>query len=111
MSEVRLGQIIRGDHYRDAIHIAVAPVVAECILMPGQHVGIIDKEAMTVGPCSDNIGIVDPFLVNPVQKGERFYLCLYPYTITSLRHEWTHPAFPAAYPSPSRAWKRGRCRG
>jgi hypothetical protein len=67
------------------VHFAVAPMVAAMRLTPGQHVG-------ADGTTSDPIGIVDPFLRIAVDPGERFWMVLYPNTITSLRHEWVHPA-------------------
>jgi hypothetical protein len=99
----QLGQLIQdGDRRRDAIHIAVAPVTAAEKLLPGQHVGFVndpDRPGNTeiVGMwAEEKIGIVDPFLVNAIEEGERFWLFLYPNTITSLRHVWTHPAFTRA---------------
>ena len=94
----RLGQLIEdGDRRRDAIHIAVAPVTAAARLVPGQHVGLVQEGNLElVGPCDRNIGVVDPFLAEPVEPGQRFWLFLYPGTITGLRHVWTHPAFTAA---------------
>lgn len=95
--EITLGKIILGDANRDAIHIAVAPVVAWENLEPGQNVGFINQNSqMFVGVCDKPIGIVDPFLTSLVFEGKRFWLFLYPNTITSLRHDWTHPAFRSA---------------
>jgi hypothetical protein len=94
----RLGQLIEdGDRRRDAIHIAVAPVTAAERLAPGQHVGLVQEGNLElVGPCDRNIGVVDPYLTEPVERGQRFWLFLYPGTITGLRHVWTHPAFTMA---------------
>ena len=93
-----LGKLIEdGDRRRDAIHIAVAPVTAASDLIPGQRVGFVsntDRELVT--ETDETIGIVDPFLTEPVKAGERFWLFLYPNTIQSLRHVWTHPAFTGA---------------
>lgn len=116
MSEITtiLGALLTDESVRDAIHIAVAPVVAVENLFPGQHVGFV-KEGNTadVGTaCKAKIGIVDPFLTEPVQRGQRFWMLLYPNTITSLRHEWIHPAFgvvakpAAAHRVDSEAWLR-----
>jgi len=88
-----LGKLITTDEERDAVHIAIVPVVASELLPPGQHVGLIGPSRMTVGVSTNPIGIVDPFLRKDVRKGEKFWLFLYPNTITSLKHNWTHPAF------------------
>lgn len=84
---------------RDAIHIAVAPVVAMTLLVPGQHIGFIQEgDLRLVGTTSSKlIGIVDPFLKQVVQPNQSFWMFLYPQTITSLRHLWTHPAFKAEH--------------
>lgn len=86
-----IGTIITENEKRDAIHLAVEPVVAAHKLRPGQDVGFLGDG--TVGVCDNIVGIVDPFLEAVVKKGERFWLVVYPRTITSLRHVWTHPAF------------------
>ncbi len=86
-----LGKLVDGDPGRDAVHIAVAPAEAGEPLKPGTHVGIgHDGRAYPLGVFA--IGVVDPFLrTKVVRSGQRFWLLLYPGTITSLRHEWTHP--------------------
>jgi hypothetical protein len=88
----KLGNLITDDQHRDAVHIAVAPVIAGMELHPGEHIGFVGN-AYTVGTNTAHIGIVDPFLSGPVYKGNKFYMFLYPNTITSLRHEWSHPDF------------------
>ncbi len=91
------GLVTDGDRRRDAVHIAVVPLTAAVRLEPGQHVGLCRSDDIEqAAPCEQNIGIVDPYLTKPVEPGERFWLCLYPGTITSLRHVWTHPTFAAA---------------
>ena len=89
--KVTLGQLIKSEAQRDAIHIAVAPVVAGEDLQPGQRVVL--GPAGAVGGVHPFLGIVDPFLNQTVWRGERFWLLLRPGTVTSLRHEWEHPAF------------------
>lgn len=98
MSDLHLGRIIiHTTAARDAIHIAVAPVVAANLLPPAAHVGLITQggDVLATNTASRKIGVVDPFLRNAVKAGERFWLFLYPNTITALRHEWVHPDFPA----------------
>jgi hypothetical protein len=85
--DLQLGKIIKASTpaKRDAIHIAVAPVVAAAPLYPGTHVGLNEIGEATTKTGNKYIGVVDPFLGNPVKTGERFWLYLYPNTITSLR--------------------------
>jgi hypothetical protein len=89
----KLGNLITDEQYRDAVHIAVSPVTAGEYLAPGQFIGFTGS-AHTVGVDAKKIiGIVDPFLKHGVEEGQQFYMFLLPNTITSLRHEWTHPDF------------------
>lgn len=93
-SELGIGKIITGSPQKDAIHCAVAPMRAGEILMPGQHVALVSGWAYGANAKSQPaIGVVDPFLTGTVHREQRFWLFLYPQTITSLRHEWTHPDF------------------
>ena len=91
-----LGHTPAADARRDAVHIAVAPVVAGVDLEPGQHVGLFQDG--TAKPLNPHIGIVDPFYKGRINRGQKFWLFLYPGTVTSLRHVWTHPAFKVQLP-------------
>ena len=90
---LKLGNLVSPENYGkcDAVHVAVAAVEAKETLKPGDHVNLsADGKAVKHGK---SIGIVDPFLKRTVLKGDRFWLYVYPGSITSLEHKWTHPAF------------------
>lgn len=98
MDKTELGHLLTGTEGRDAIHVAVTPMEAAEMLKPGQRVCVIDGKGY---PCQSWVtnrrtfhGVVDPYLEDAVLTGQRFYLCLPPGTVTSLRHVWTHPDFP-----------------
>lgn len=94
-----LGTIISENEKRDAIHLAVENVIAGERLWPGADVGIASNGmAYRKGP--KMIGIVDPFLTDGVDEGQRFWLVIYPRKITSLRHVWTHPDLPEVADAP-----------
>lgn len=92
MSEIELGQPISGPAYRDAVHVAVIPVTAGQRLHAGERVSIVDGAAFASE--RNAVGIVDPFLQQPLEMGQSFWLFLLPNTITGMRHQWAHPAFP-----------------
>jgi hypothetical protein len=91
-----LGTVIDEKQKRDAIHLAVEPVVAGERVWPGQDVGLLNGKAYRSANSYNvtALGIVDPFLKEAVHPGQMFWLVVYPRQIHSLRHVWTHPAFP-----------------
>jgi hypothetical protein len=113
------------DMGRDAVHIAVLSVVAA----PGQTIKAGDGVYLKGGYAykTENrldetraIGIADPFLHDTIYGKQRFWLFLKPGSITSLRHNWTHPQesemtnpdpLPGVYGSPehAEAWIRQWC--
>ena len=92
--QVKLGKLLGSAEQRDAVHVAVIPVIAAEVLMPGQQVDVfkhVSGEWMARSSYK-TIGIVDPYLKHNVEPDKhRFYVLLYPNTVTSLRHEWQHP--------------------
>lgn len=100
MTELGIGKLVENDGQgRDAIHVAVVPVIAAVRLRPGCRVGLDEDGRAEISETRHCIGIVDPFLEEWVEEGQKFWLFLYPGTITSLRHVWTHPAFKPKVPS------------
>jgi hypothetical protein len=103
---------------RDAVHVAVFSATSVERLFPGQDVSIAkrDEQDAVVTAAGEHVGIVDPFLRGSVEAGARFWVYLYPRTITALSHRWSHPAFEgapgASYAPPSaklqsEEWLRG----
>lgn len=91
---ITLGQLITDDPKKDAVHVAIAPATAEGPLNPGAHVFVANGYASLPEGRQKAVGIVDPFLTEPVKEGEVFWVFVYPNTVKDLRHEWSHPAFP-----------------
>lgn len=95
-----IGMLIPETSGRDAIHLATEPVIAGERLYAGQHIGFLPDG--TVGTAAaELLGIVDPFLTAPLFPGNRFWLVVYPRTITSLRHVWEHPSFASEPTAPA----------
>lgn len=97
--DLGLGKLIDTPQQKDAIHIAVAPVVATAMLHPSQEIGFVEQgktEKVGPVPAGQGIGIVDPFYRSMIQPEQRFWMFLFPQTVTGMRHEWQHPAFEAA---------------
>lgn len=95
-----IGKRPTGKEGRDAVHFAVIPMIAGAFLRKCDRVKFAEgsKEICVQEWDGDEkgqvVGVVDPFIeFGYVPKGERFWLFLMPQTITSLRHEWTHPLF------------------
>lgn len=91
-----LGDLASEDARRDAVHIAVAPVIAGQPLDPGDHFWL-NSDGLAVKSTGRRehrtIGVVDPYYDGVILKGDRFWGLLYPNTVTGLRHSWSHWAF------------------
>jgi hypothetical protein len=96
---------------RDAVHVAVIAVTAGQSILPGSHIGFrspgdAGEDREVFYNRGEPIGIADPFIEHLIPAGARFWLYLYPRTITGLAHRWSHPAFDADsqatfFPSPA----------
>lgn len=94
-TQFMIGKLIEydSDARRDAVHVAVMPVVAATYLSAGDHVGL-QKDGRFGRLAQEIVGVVDPFLTTAVMPGDKFWLFLLPNTVDSLRHVWTHPSLP-----------------
>lgn len=91
-----IGTILTENYERDAIHIAMFPATADEMLWRGDYVALENKKdkVFKVLPTDSRcIGLVDPFVNSRINPGQKFWVFLLPNTVTSLRHDWTHPAF------------------
>jgi hypothetical protein len=95
MVQDSIGKLIKDVRQKDAIHIAVVPVIATERLYPAQMAALVEgSQCRVAATAKDNaIGIIDPFLTAPVYPDQECWLFLFPNTITGMRHEWEHPAF------------------
>lgn len=109
MSDVEIGKLAPPDADRDAVHVACVPLIATTEMEPGTHAGIIEAGHAGLTSTDRCIGIVDPFLRENVKPGQRFWLFLYPRTVTGLRHHYAHPALDGDTPATSRDWIERFC--
>lgn len=90
---VNLGEVPKSDDLRDALHIAVISGVAGEKLRAGQNVKIQEGVWMSCN-ISNRMAVVDPYIRRPLNKGDLFWACLMPNSVTDVKHVWTHPDFP-----------------
>lgn len=85
---VVLGSPCSAEAMRDSTHVAIQPVMAGGILLPGQRIAV-ESGMATVSDLG--YGIVDPFLQEHVDPKSWFWMCMYPTKYKNFRHTWTHP--------------------
>lgn len=91
MSDIDLTRPPEPGAERDAIHVAVLPVIAGEGMYRNGKVRLADCGTAYRGEYNDCIGVVNPFRDGRVEKGDRFWLFLTPNTVTGMRHHWKHP--------------------
>lgn len=96
-AQFTIGKILDETARKDAVHFALAPMIAFEYLWASSRVKLMPARPGYVRHAEDDdplaIGVTDPFLRDGVEKGQRFWVFLNPNTITNLRHDWEHPAF------------------
>lgn len=90
---VNLGETPKDNDIRDALHIAVISGLAGEKLKAGQNIKLQDGVWISCN-VSVSTAVVDPYIKKPLIRGDLFWACLLPNTVTDVRHVWTHPDFP-----------------
>jgi hypothetical protein len=96
MSKPLIGKTLAAntEYNRDAIHVPILPVIALEVLNPGDKIALKNiGDSFAASKSKSPVGVVDPFLKEPVKVGERFFCWIKPSTVHKLWHEWTHPIF------------------
>jgi len=113
-----IGTVHTEDLGRDAVHVAVVQATAGERIWPGRPVRLNTDGLATMNAGAPFLGIADPYIgawheygdrkEYMIDKGQRFFIFLFPNTITSLRHEWTHPVLdsPPRVVSDAERWLR-----
>ena len=110
-----IGQILSDkEDRRDAIHIAIMPVICDEDCYAGDAVMFVYGSRELVKRTQegqDSIGLIDPFLKKDhfrIPKGSKVWMFLHPGTVTGMRHQWIHPEVdtPVIIKGESETWLR-----
>jgi hypothetical protein len=97
---------------RDAIHVAIIPVVAGENLDPGDKVVVTEGKAYREK--GDYDGVVNPFYIGTTHSGRLFWLMLKPNTVRDMKHHWVSDKFPIekndVTPEDSKVWLETYCK-
>ena len=100
---------------RDAIHVAVIPLMAgESYMRSGEKVRLsLESHNVAMnGDYGNHIGVIDPFMEgSSLNEGDWFWCFLKPGTVTGMRHHWQHPSFEGFEPPTNdhELWLRQFC--
>lgn len=104
-SHATLGQLISEGESpnRDALHVAVVPLTAahKAYLRAGEPFKLNTAGLAVSCHIDDSIGVADPFLKESIRPGERFWGLLIPGSVSNLRHDFDHHAWPKVEVAPT----------
>lgn len=97
MAKPKVGAILdpNKEYKRDAIHVPIMSVVSgyKGGLIGGDFVYLQNGLAVKWYDTYKEkpVGVVDPFIRDVIQQGDKFYLFLKPESTLKLWHDWIHP--------------------